>query len=225
MLSFTAYDDDANNDDVLDGDNDDDGDDDDEVRMLFATSNRHHHHQQGLSVGSTTGATFLDPTTSSDQPSAGSRTVAAIGEPTITFAMSPWSTPCMIIGQYMYNCHSRKNNRAYWRCHNYSKKQQTQRCRARCVIANGCVQAMTGGEHNHAPHTAKIEKIMSRRRSRSAAAAAFSAAVAAATKAETAGGASKGSDDASVDGQKITFLAATQLDEYAADKNNMIIFD
>lgn len=69
----------------------------------------------------------------------------------------------MILGQYLYNCHSRKNHRAYWRCHNYSKKAATDRCRARCVIVDGRVQAMTGGDHNHAPHTAKIQRILSRR--------------------------------------------------------------
>lgn len=69
----------------------------------------------------------------------------------------------MIIGPYLYNCHSRKGTRAYWRCHNYSKRQSEQRCRARCVIANGRVRSMTGGEHNHGPHTAKIDKILARR--------------------------------------------------------------
>lgn len=81
----------------------------------------------------------------------------------IKFAMSPWSTPCMIIGPYLYNCHSRKGTRAYWRCHNYSKRLTEERCRARCVIFDGRVQSMTGGAHNHGPHTDKINKILARR--------------------------------------------------------------
>lgn len=36
------------------------------------------------------------------------------------------------------------------------------RCRARCVIIDGKIKAMTGGDHNHAPHTEKIEKILRR---------------------------------------------------------------
>lgn len=37
-----------------------------------------------------------------------------------------------------------------------------QRCRARCVILDGKIQAMTGGDHNHPPHTEKISKILLR---------------------------------------------------------------
>lgn len=62
----------------------------------------------------------------------------------------------------MYNCHSKRGNRGYWRCHNYSKKQAEQRCRARCVIVNNSVQSMTGGPHNHQPHKEKIDKFMRR---------------------------------------------------------------
>lgn len=80
----------------------------------------------------------------------------------LQFINSPWATPCLIVKDYMYNCHSRKNGRGYWRCHNYSKKMVEQRCRARCVILNGRIQAMTGGEHKHPPHTEKISKILLR---------------------------------------------------------------
>lgn len=62
----------------------------------------------------------------------------------------------------MYNCHSKRGSRGYWRCHNYSKRQADQRCRARCVIVNGVVKSMTGGPHNHSPHDEKINKFMRR---------------------------------------------------------------
>lgn len=87
---------------------------------------------------------------------------AADDEYPLQFINSPWATPCLILKNYMYNCHSRKNGRGYWRCHNYSKKMVEQRCRARCVILNGRIQAMTGGEHKHPPHTDKIAKILLR---------------------------------------------------------------
>lgn len=87
---------------------------------------------------------------------------AADDEYPLQFINSPWATPCLIVKDYMYNCHSRKNGRGYWRCHNYSKKIVEQRCRARCVILNGRIQAMTGGEHKHPPHTEKISKILQR---------------------------------------------------------------
>lgn len=48
------------------------------------------------------------------------------------------------------------------RCHNYSKKRVEERCRARCVLVNGIVKALTGGPHNHLPHTEKIAKIQKR---------------------------------------------------------------
>lgn len=48
------------------------------------------------------------------------------------------------------------------RCHNYSKKKIEERCRARCVLVDGIVKALTGGQHNHAPHTEKILKIQKR---------------------------------------------------------------
>lgn len=62
----------------------------------------------------------------------------------------------------MYNCHSNRGNRGYWRCHNYSKKRPDERCRARCVLVDGIVKQLTGGPHNHMPHTEKIEKILKR---------------------------------------------------------------
>lgn len=48
------------------------------------------------------------------------------------------------------------------RCHNYSKKKVEERCRARCVLVNGIVKSLTGGPHNHPPHTDKIIKIQKR---------------------------------------------------------------
>ncbi|EDW58414.2 modifier of mdg4 isoform X2 [Drosophila virilis] len=82
----------------------------------------------------------------------------------LLFIESPWSTPCLVLNGYMYNCHSRKNNKEYWRCHNYSKKVHEQRCRSRCVLENCKLKSITGGLHNHAPHTEKIEKIIQRNR-------------------------------------------------------------
>uniref|UniRef100_W8B1V0 FLYWCH-type domain-containing protein n=2 Tax=Ceratitis capitata TaxID=7213 RepID=W8B1V0_CERCA len=64
----------------------------------------------------------------------------------------------------MYNCHSRKNSKEYWRCHNYSKKVQSERCRARCVLEDGKLKSESGGLHNHPPHTEKIEKMVERNR-------------------------------------------------------------
>lgn len=207
----------------------DDDDDDEADHFVDCGGNMMYTTSDGNVQSSSTSTTFNHNVTDAAASNAaagvigGNRSVAAAAadataDTAITFAMSPWSTPCMIIGQYLYNCHSRKNDRAYWRCHNYSKKQQAERCRARCVIANGCVQAMTGGTHNHEPHTVKIEKIMARRRP-----PVHTAAVAAAAAAIDGGGGDGG--DAGHDAQKITFLAATQLDEYAVDKDNMIIFD
>lgn len=103
------------------------------------------------------------------------------------YLKTPWATPCLVVNNFMYNCHSNRGNRGYWRyiahkipkfvqqiliefvffdliyrCHNYSKKKQEDRCRARCVLVNGCVKALTGGPHNHPPHTDKIDKIEKR---------------------------------------------------------------
>ncbi|XP_020813461.1 modifier of mdg4-like isoform X4 [Drosophila serrata] len=80
----------------------------------------------------------------------------------LVFIESPWSTPCLVLNGYMYNCHSRKSNKQYWRCHNYSKKVHEMRCRSRCVLENGRLKSVTGGLHNHQPHTDKIEKIVQR---------------------------------------------------------------
>ncbi|XP_037910035.1 modifier of mdg4 isoform X16 [Hermetia illucens] len=80
----------------------------------------------------------------------------------LTFIKSPWATPCLVLNGYMYNRHSKRNGKAYWRCHNYSKRQIEFRCRARCVIENGKIRALTGGSHNHLPHTEKIAKILRR---------------------------------------------------------------
>lgn len=49
-----------------------------------------------------------------------------------------------------------------FRCHNYSKKRIEDRCRARCVLVDGIVKNLTGGPHNHPPHTDKISKILKR---------------------------------------------------------------
>ncbi|KAM7363392.1 modifier of mdg4 isoform 2-T2 [Cochliomyia hominivorax] len=80
------------------------------------------------------------------------------------FIESPWATPCLILNNFMYNCHSRKSNKEYWRCHNYSKKIQHERCRSRCVLENGKLKGLSGGPHNHPPHTAKISKMIVRNR-------------------------------------------------------------
>lgn len=37
-----------------------------------------------------------------------------------------------------------------------------ERCRARCVLVDGMVKTLTGGPHNHLPHTEKIMKITKR---------------------------------------------------------------
>nr|CAB85483.1 mod(mdg4)60.1 [Drosophila melanogaster] len=83
-------------------------------------------------------------------------------EDELVFIESPWSTPCLVLNGYMYNCHSRKSNKQYWRCHNYSKKAHEMRCRSRCVLENGRLKSVTGGLHNHQPHTEKIDKIIQR---------------------------------------------------------------
>jgi FLYWCH zinc finger domain len=80
----------------------------------------------------------------------------------LEFIKSPWSTPCLIVDEFMFNCHSVRGPRGYWRCHNYSRKIKEERCRARCVIIDGQIKAMTGGPHNHPAHTQKIEKIRRR---------------------------------------------------------------
>lgn len=78
----------------------------------------------------------------------------------LQFIKNPWATPCLIIDSFIYNCHSTKGIKAYWRCHNYSKREISQRCRARCMVVDGKLKALTGGGHNHPPHTEKIQKII-----------------------------------------------------------------
>lgn len=78
------------------------------------------------------------------------------------FIESSWSTPCLVLHGYIFNCHSRKNNREYWRCHNYSKKIQSERCHIRCVIEDGKLKSFSRGSHDHPPHTEKIEKMLER---------------------------------------------------------------
>uniref|UniRef100_A0ABK9MFA2 BTB domain-containing protein n=1 Tax=Glossina morsitans morsitans TaxID=37546 RepID=A0ABK9MFA2_GLOMM len=63
----------------------------------------------------------------------------------LQFIESPWATPCLVLYGFMFNCHSRKNNKEYWRCHNYSKKIHSERCRIRCVIENGKLKSISGG--------------------------------------------------------------------------------
>uniref|UniRef100_W8C0G3 FLYWCH-type domain-containing protein n=1 Tax=Ceratitis capitata TaxID=7213 RepID=W8C0G3_CERCA len=87
-----------------------------------------------------------------------------ITDTNLSFIVSPWATPCLVLRNYMYNCHSRKNSKEYWRCHNYSKKVQSERCRARCVLEDGKLKSESGGLHNHPPHTEKIEKMVERNR-------------------------------------------------------------
>ncbi|KPU80826.1 uncharacterized protein Dana_GF18944, isoform M [Drosophila ananassae] len=89
-------------------------------------------------------------------------TTEAQGNNQLVFIESPWATPCLVLNGYMYNCHSRKSNKQYWRCHNYSKKAHEMRCRSRCVLENGRLKSITGGLHNHPPHSEKIEKIVQR---------------------------------------------------------------
>ncbi|KFB53272.1 hypothetical protein ZHAS_00021576 [Anopheles sinensis] len=80
----------------------------------------------------------------------------------LKFIKSPWSTPCLVLDNYLYNCHSTRGDIGYWRCHNYSRKVKEERCRARCVIKCGRLSALTGAQHNHPPHTEKIDRIMRR---------------------------------------------------------------
>lgn len=80
----------------------------------------------------------------------------------LKFITSPWSTPCLVLNNFLYNCHSTRGDIGYWRCHNYSRKVKEERCRARCVVKNGRLSALTGTQHNHPPHTEKIERIVRR---------------------------------------------------------------
>lgn len=39
----------------------------------------------------------------------------------LVFVTSPWSTKCLVLNEFLYNCHSSHGNKQYWRCHNYSR--------------------------------------------------------------------------------------------------------
>ncbi|XP_058057581.1 modifier of mdg4-like isoform X8 [Anopheles bellator] len=94
--------------------------------------------------------------------SGGNETFKSSTLPELKFIKSPWSTPCLVLNDYLYNCHSTRGDIAYWRCHNYSRKIKEERCRARCVIKKGQLSALTGAQHNHLPHTEKIQWIIRR---------------------------------------------------------------
>lgn len=105
----------------------------------------------------------------------------------LTFVTSPWSTKCLVYKDFLYNCHSSHGNKVYWRCHNYSRylidtfysssrslmtvliyrKKKEERCRARCLVSGGKIVSLTGGKHNHPPHTEKIQKIFKKEKERS----------------------------------------------------------
>lgn len=61
----------------------------------------------------------------------------------------------------MYSRHSINASKIYWRCHHYSKRDPSERCRARCIQKDGKIQVMSG-QHNHPKHTDKIKNLMSR---------------------------------------------------------------
>lgn len=46
------------------------------------------------------------------------------------------------------------------------RKNKEERCRARCLVAEGRLISMTGGLHNHPPHTEKINKIFKKEKQR-----------------------------------------------------------
>jgi hypothetical protein len=84
----------------------------------------------------------------------------------LVFVTSPWSTKCLVLNDFLYNGHSSHGNKQYWRCHNYSRKKKEERCRARCLVSNGKIICLTGGKHNHPPHTEKIQKIFKKEKDR-----------------------------------------------------------
>lgn len=61
----------------------------------------------------------------------------------------------------MYSRHSINASKIYWRCHHYSKRDPSERCRARCIQKDGKIQVMSG-QHNHPAHTDKIQHLMNR---------------------------------------------------------------
>lgn len=79
------------------------------------------------------------------------------------FRTTPWKTSCLVVNNFIYNCHSVKaNGTKYWRCHNYSKRDKAERCRARCVskLVNKSfwIESLSAEPHNHPPHKEKLEK-------------------------------------------------------------------
>lgn len=48
----------------------------------------------------------------------------------------------------------------------FSRKKKEERCRARCLVSNGKIICLTGGKHNHPPHTEKIQKIFKKEKER-----------------------------------------------------------
>lgn len=47
------------------------------------------------------------------------------------------------------------------------RKKKEERCRARCLVSGGKIVSLTGGKHNHPPHTEKIQKIFKKEKERS----------------------------------------------------------
>lgn len=41
------------------------------------------------------------------------------------------------------------------------RKRKDERCKARCLVRDGQVVALSGGDHNHPPHSEKIRKLES----------------------------------------------------------------
>lgn len=54
-----------------------------------------------------------------------------------------------------------------WRNLRTCRKKKEERCRARCLVSGGKIVSLTGGKHNHAPHTEKIQKIFKKEKERS----------------------------------------------------------
>nr|XP_049461666.1 modifier of mdg4-like isoform X1 [Anopheles coluzzii] len=115
---------------------------------------------EGINTITTTTNITTNCPPSSNCPMAPSSMVDSTVE--LKFIKSPWSTPCLVLNNFLYNCHSTRGDIGYWRCHNYSRKVKEERCRARCVVKSGRLSALTGAQHNHPPHTEKIERIARR---------------------------------------------------------------
>uniref|UniRef100_A0A182MES3 BEN domain-containing protein n=1 Tax=Anopheles culicifacies TaxID=139723 RepID=A0A182MES3_9DIPT len=84
-------------------------------------------------------ASVSPTTTDNDQQSVVCPLTTSMADSTVElkFIQSPWATPCLVLNNFLYNCHSTRGDIGYWRCHNYSRKVKEERCRARCVIKNG----------------------------------------------------------------------------------------